>query len=253
MINSIQQSNFTPRVSYARSNYHQAKTSFGQSSDEFVSQKPQEETFLQRNWGKLLVLGALAVGSAVAYKKGAFGKVKDDAAKAADDASKAASESKKAPAESAEEIAKREAAAKKVEEYKSNYKNGLKSQASGKVDEALGYFEKSIELNPDDPKAYLHRGFLREQKGDVDKALEDYKKVIELKPEHPDAYSNIANILIDRGDYENALGYINNAIERNPIDRDFYYIRANLHHKMGRTEDFITDLNMFERLGGKLD
>ncbi|MFC1867520.1 type II secretion system secretin GspD [Thermodesulfobacteriota bacterium] len=50
-------------------------------------------------------------------------------------------------------------------------------------DKALEYYEKSIEINPENPYAILNMGFIYEKRGDKDKAAEMYNRLITLNPD----------------------------------------------------------------------
>ena len=54
--------------------------------------------------------------------------------------------------------------------------------------EAIKYFDKAIEYDPEDAELYASRGDAKFDTGDYNGAVEDYKKVVELKPQ--DTYGN---------------------------------------------------------------
>lgn len=58
-----------------------------------------------------------------------------------------------------------------------------------KIDEAIGYFELAIKIKGDWPKAYHRLGLVFLNKGDFPKALENLKKFLELDPQNPEAGS----------------------------------------------------------------
>ena len=73
-------------------------------------------------------------------------------------------------------------------------------------DKAIEDFNKVIELNPNDAEAYLNRGDASwHKKGEPDKAIEDYTKAIELKPNFIDAYFNRGKVLAEQGKYDEAI------------------------------------------------
>ena len=56
--------------------------------------------------------------------------------------------------------------------------------------EAIGDFDKAIELNPEDAAAYNNRGNAKADLTQYKEAIADYDKAIELKPEDAQAYNN---------------------------------------------------------------
>jgi tetratricopeptide (TPR) repeat protein len=56
-----------------------------------------------------------------------------------------------------------------------------------KIDDAIAYFELAIKIKKDWPKAYHRLGLVYLNKGDLAKALENLKKFLELDPENPEA------------------------------------------------------------------
>ena len=63
----------------------------------------------------------------------------------------------------------------------------------GELDAALTNYNKSIELNSQNPSTYLNRALAFYKKKDFESAIADYGKVIELNPKELTAYSNRAN------------------------------------------------------------
>jgi tetratricopeptide (TPR) repeat protein len=56
-----------------------------------------------------------------------------------------------------------------------------------KIDDAIAYFELAIKIKSDWPKAYHRLGLAYLNKGDLAKALEDLKKFLALDPQNPEA------------------------------------------------------------------
>jgi Flp pilus assembly protein TadD len=57
---------------------------------------------------------------------------------------------------------------------------GFAKQAKGDVDGAIADFNRAIELDPKQPRAYMNRGFAKPAKGDHDGAIADYNRALEL-------------------------------------------------------------------------
>jgi serine protease Do len=80
--------------------------------------------------------------------------------------------------------------------------------------EALKYFNRVIELNPNSPVHYVNRYIIFKQIGEIDKALEDISKAISLAPDQPEFYEAREQLYIDQGNLEKAM---NDFISRDQI------------------------------------
>ena len=57
---------------------------------------------------------------------------------------------------------------------------GLAKEAKGDHDGAIADYNRAIELDPKQPRAYMNRGFAKQAKDDVDGAIADYNRALEL-------------------------------------------------------------------------
>jgi regulator of sirC expression with transglutaminase-like and TPR domain len=58
---------------------------------------------------------------------------------------------------------------------------------TGRFDEAIIDFDKSLELFPENPIAFRYRGKSFEKKGQLEKAIEDFESFLRIVPDSPDA------------------------------------------------------------------
>jgi len=63
-----------------------------------------------------------------------------------------------------------------------NFENGVKQYEKGHIKQAIHEFEKAIEKDPSNFKAYFYLGLCHKQKGVVDIALKYFQKAIDLNP-----------------------------------------------------------------------
>ena len=100
----------------------------------------------------------------------------------------------------------------------------------GNYEVALGYYNKAISVDPNDPDLYMYRGrikykYLNDSKG----GLEDCDKAIELDPTNAENYSKRGVLKsLYFSDYKGALADYNKAIELDPTNAEFYGRRAGL-------------------------
>lgn len=83
----------------------------------------------------------------------------------------------------------------------------------GRLEEALAYFEKSIELEPAFPFGYMALGGYWRAKGDLQAAAEAYRKALSLSPENPLLRRNLGNLLAQMGQTDEALELLEQVIE----------------------------------------
>lgn len=94
------------------------------------------------------------------------------------------------------------------------------------LDKMLSECNESIELNPENTKAYYDRGNVYFIKGEHDKAINDYTKAIELDPGCGGAYLNRGEILFDSGEYDKAISDYTKTIELKPAFYKGHYDRG---------------------------
>lgn len=112
--------------------------------------------------------------------------------------------------------------------------------------EAINYFTKAIDIDPNYAMAYDSRGRVYESMEDYPKAISDYSKVIDLEPNNAKAYIERAklyetkilfsDIELDHpntiSDCKNAISDYTIAIELNPKDSKIYNLRGRLYEKI---------------------
>jgi len=103
------------------------------------------------------------------------------------------------------------------------FDQGLYFLKSQRYDDAIKAFSLSIQIIPNDPEAYNHRGTAWFYKGDYDRAIADCTKALELNPRYTEAYSNRGTAWFYKGDYDRAIADCTKALELNPRYADAYH------------------------------
>jgi tetratricopeptide (TPR) repeat protein len=98
---------------------------------------------------------------------------------------------------------------------------------------AIADFSEAIRLAPEDPAAYIQRGYAHHERREADRAIEDFTTAISLKPDSGRAYFARALVHRRRGDFASALADATAAIEHNPRSDASLNLRAAIHHQMG--------------------
>lgn len=116
----------------------------------------------------------------------------------------------------------------------------------GKYDEAIGYADKALEINPDYAGAYNLRGLALYYKDEPDlskKAIADFDKAISLKPDVSAYYANRGNAKRDIGLYDSDIEDQNIALKLSPHDATAYTNRAGAYHKKKQYDLAIADFS----------
>ncbi|MCP4652377.1 MAG: tetratricopeptide repeat protein [Candidatus Omnitrophica bacterium] len=84
---------------------------------------------------------------------------------------------------------------------------GYKLQMKGSADEAMAYYQKAIEMDPQYAEAHNDLGVIYENMGDFDNALLEYKRALEIDSNYLPVYTNLAFLYEKRGNVLNASHY----------------------------------------------
>lgn len=96
------------------------------------------------------------------------------------------------------------------------FQKGYDAVEAKEYENAIIYYNKAIELNPDDAIAYNNRGCAKVDLKDYTGAIEDYNKAIQLNPDKDKAYRNRGDAKYNIQDYTGAIEDYNKAIQLNP-------------------------------------
>ncbi len=103
-------------------------------------------------------------------------------------------------------------------------------QAQGKLDEAVAYYKKAISIKPDSAEAHYNFGNALKEQGKLDKAVASYQKVVSIKPDFAEAYHNLGYALQEQGRMEEAVASYQKAISIKP-DLAEAYNNIGLHYE----------------------
>jgi predicted TPR repeat methyltransferase len=113
---------------------------------------------------------------------------------------------------------------------------------AGKFAEALDAYNRSIQLDPGNPKAYVGRGSSHKNLGHKREALADYSRAIELDPAYSNAWMNRGSFYYENGDFRAALSDYDKAIEANPNNAPALYSRGMTQIKLKNVSAARADL-----------
>jgi len=99
-----------------------------------------------------------------------------------------------------------------------NLANVLKD--SGKIDEAIEYFNRSLELKPNSAEVHNNLGNALCELGKIDEAIEHYNKALSLTPNFSEAHYNLAIVLAKQAKTDEAIREYREALRFGPDNVD---------------------------------
>jgi tetratricopeptide (TPR) repeat protein len=121
------------------------------------------------------------------------------------------------------------------------YNLGKNAQNSGNHEEAIKYYTRAIQLNPNGAKSYNNRALSYAFLGKYDETINDFNMAIQNDPDNPVLYNNLGIIYNELGNYEQALEEYNKAIEIDPNFALTYLNRGNTYYNLVNYEQAISD------------
>lgn len=100
---------------------------------------------------------------------------------------------------------------------------GVALQSQGKLAAAAECYQKAISINPNYAEAHSNLGLLFQEQGQLDAAVVSYQKAIAIKPDFAMAYSNLGYALTEQGKFAEAVVNLHTAISLQPNYADAHY------------------------------
>lgn len=105
----------------------------------------------------------------------------------------------------------------------------IKQDDALSADEAIDYFSKRIEQNPEMAALWNNRGRVWEEKKEYDKAIADYQEADKLTPGDAATHNNLGSVYHAQGQLAEAIEHFNAAIEAAPANAMLYYNRGRVN------------------------
>ena len=86
----------------------------------------------------------------------------------------------------------------------------------GKLDSALIYFDKTININPNLKQAYTNKAFVYILKEEYEKAKEQIQFALKFDPNSFNNLNNLGYVCLKLNDSKSALEYVNKSLDINP-------------------------------------
>jgi tetratricopeptide (TPR) repeat protein len=90
----------------------------------------------------------------------------------------------------------------------------------GRIPEAIGHFERALQIDPNQASVYSSMGAALLEIGRPDESLVSLQKAIELDPKSSDAHYNLGNTFLQMGRANDAVAYYKHALALAPDDTE---------------------------------
>ncbi len=141
----------------------------------------------------------------------------------------------------AEALSDFEAAVRLGGAWRAVHNRGVSYAAAGRLPEALVDFDRTIDLNPRYPNAFLNRAELRYQMGEYAAAVEDYTKALKLGKPDAEAYNGRGHAFYRMERFGDALRDYGEAIRLDPKNPDPLINRGDTRSDLGQYGDAAAD------------
>jgi len=122
------------------------------------------------------------------------------------------------------------------------FKQGLPAYYAGRQDEAIGFFDRAIAVDPNCYQAVSYKGAALAFKGQYPQAMPYLDKAIAMKPDYEEAHFNKAISLELMGRFEESLKKYDDAMAINPNDPWTYYGKASIYARQNKLSACLADL-----------
>ncbi len=131
-----------------------------------------------------------------------------------------------------------------------DYTRGHEKYAEGEYAEALVYFTKAAEANPNDIGPRFYMGHVNIVMQNWKEAVENFSLVLKINPNDPHAYFSRANVYMELEDHRSAIGDYTSTINIDSTFAEAYYQRAICKYEIfERAETLCADLYKASALG----
>ena len=112
-------------------------------------------------------------------------------------------------------------------------------------------FQAELAIQPGDPDATYHLGFVDLQQSKMDDAKKLFEQVIAADPDYANAQYQLGKILLDRGQLQDAVPHLEAAARLSPDKEYVHYQLQAAYRKESRTADADRELAVYQELKTK--
>ena len=129
---------------------------------------------------------------------------------------------------------------------------GLLLGNQGRAEESMEHYQKSIQINLNNPEAHYNLGNALAAKGRFDEAIENYRKAIQIDPNYAVALDNLGVALAAKGQFDEAIENYYKAIQIIPHHPELFFHIGMTLDQSGRTREAVAQYRKALRLNPNL-
>jgi tetratricopeptide (TPR) repeat protein len=129
------------------------------------------------------------------------------------------------------------------------FDRGLARIDSGKYDEAMNDFDKSLLYDPENADAYINRGVLFIYSNQYPEALEELQKAEKFDPKNAGVFFNRALVFYKQGNYAGAIIELDQCLKLDPEYTRAYFQKGVVLDAQGNSEEALKTLKKARSLG----
>jgi tetratricopeptide (TPR) repeat protein len=116
---------------------------------------------------------------------------------------------------------------------------GFNYELQGDHQQALSFYRKALEINPNSAKAYNGLGYVYDSLGQYQEAISYYEKALQIDPSYATAYNNLAFAYGNLGEHQKSIPYYEKALQLDPNLAIAYGNLAFAYFQLGQPEQSI--------------
>jgi tetratricopeptide (TPR) repeat protein len=116
---------------------------------------------------------------------------------------------------------------------------GIALLQKGSVDEAIAHFQKVLQIDPNFAEGHLNLGYALLEMGRVDEAIAQFQKALQIRPDFAEAHNNLGNALLQKGNVDEAIVHCQKALQINPNIAEAHNNLANALFQKGNVDEAI--------------
>jgi tetratricopeptide (TPR) repeat protein len=120
-----------------------------------------------------------------------------------------------------------------------NMMMGYAFQREGKLDEAVNYYRRAVQLAPSSADALNNLGLALKLRGNLSEAVNHYRKALEGAPQNADIHYNLGNALQSLGKLDEAISHYQQALKIKPEHAYTHFNLANALSEQGKFDEAI--------------
>jgi tetratricopeptide (TPR) repeat protein len=123
--------------------------------------------------------------------------------------------------------------------YPAHYNLGNYFVKQGRLEEAVGHFQKALEIQPASYDARYNLANALFSQGKLEDAINQYQKTLALAPDSAQVLNNLGNALAMKGEYEDAVAQYEKALKIQPGYAGAHYDLGQVLLKLGKLDEAI--------------